>query len=407
MRITIRQPLTFSEIGRKNNQEDRVYPLENEATTQNRVFVLCDGMGGHENGEVASETVSQALGKYLDNLLKGSSSVTADIFREALTYAYDELDKRDTGGFKKMGTTMTCLCLHNEGYLVAHIGDSRIYHIRPSLTDAEKERQGIIYQSSDHSLVNDLLRAGELTEEEAQNFPQKNIITRAMQPNLERRHKADIYSFTDIKAGDYFFLCCDGVLEQLTNEQLCAILSDTTLNDEQKLSAIKSVCDGNTKDNYTCYLIPIENVISEEGDKKESDDIIQGLVVDVEDEPSSEKQSPTKEVPSPKVTDSKKKRSFAWWKIIFPIVLAGGIAYFMLGRDNTDNPTGDLPDAFSMKTVAKDSTTTSEEENKEDSSMTEIESATKTSVDTLSSGNNNVSKKLDSIIKSSLEGLKQ
>lgn len=407
MRITIRQPLTFSEIGRKNNQEDRVYPLRNEATTQNRVFVLCDGMGGHENGEVASETVSQALGKYLDNLLKGSSSVTADIFREALTYAYDELDKRDTGGFKKMGTTMTCLCLHNEGYLVAHIGDSRIYHIRPSLTDAEKERQGIIYQSSDHSLVNDLLRAGELTEEEAQNFPQKNIITRAMQPNLERRHKADIYSFTDIKAGDYFFLCCDGVLEQLTNEQLCTILSDTTLNDDQKLSAIKSVCDGNTKDNYTCYLIPIENVISEEGDKKESDDIIQGLVVDVEDEPSSEKQSPTKEVPSPKVTDSKKKRSFAWWKIIFPIVLVGGIAYFMLGRDNTDNPTGDLPDAFSMKTVAKDSTTTSEEGNKEDSSMTEIESATKTSVDTLSSGNNNVSKKLDSIIKSSLEGLKQ
>lgn len=407
MRITIRQPLTFSEIGRKDNQEDRVYPLGNEATTQNRVFVLCDGMGGHENGEVASETVSQALGKYLDNLLKGSSSVTADMFREALTYAYDELDKRDTGGFKKMGTTMTCLCLHNEGYLVAHIGDSRIYHIRPSLTDAEKGRQGIIYQSSDHSLVNDLLRAGELTEEEAQNFPQKNIITRAMQPNLERRHKADIYSFTDIKAGDYFFLCCDGVLEQLTNEQLCTILSDTTLNDEQKLSAIKSVCDGNTKDNYTCYLIPIENVISEEGDKKESNDIIQGLVVDVEDEPSSEKQSSTKGVPSPKVTDSKKKQPFAWWKIIFPIVLVGGIAYFMLGRDNTDNPTGDLPDAFSMKTVAKDSTTTSEEENNEDSSMTEIDSVTKTSVDTLSSGNNNVSKELDSIIKSSLEGLKQ
>lgn len=79
----------------------------------------------------------------------------------------------------------------------------------------------------------------------------------------------------------------------------------------------------------------------------------------------------------------------------------------MLGRDNTDNPTGDLPDAFSMKTVAKDSTTTSEEENNEDSSMTEIDSATKTSVDTLSSGNNNVSKELDSIIKSSLEGLKQ
>ena len=231
--------------------------MGNETTTQNRVFVLCDGMGGHENGEVASETVSQALGKYLDNLLKGYSSLTANMFREALTYAYDELDKRDTGGFKKMGTTMTCLCLHNEGYLVAHIGDSRIYHIRPSLTDAEKGRQGIIYQSSDHSLVNDLLRAGELTEEEAQNFPQKNIITRAMQPNLERRHKADIYSFTDIKAGDYFFLCTDGVLEQLTDSKLCEILHAKTKDAKLKLREIEKECYAKTQDNFSSCLIQI------------------------------------------------------------------------------------------------------------------------------------------------------
>jgi hypothetical protein len=125
----------------------------------------------------------------------------------------------------------------------------------------------------------------ELTEEEAINFPQKNVITRAMMPNLERRHKADIYSFADIKQGDYFFLCCDGVLEQLTNDRLCEILSDKKLSDNQKLDAIKQVCDGKTKDNYTCYLVPIDNVILEKDDvKSENEDMIAGVELDVEEE---------------------------------------------------------------------------------------------------------------------------
>lgn len=277
MKITIRQPLSFSEIGRKDNQEDCIYPSAKEVNVQSRFFILCDGMGGHENGEVASATVCEALGKYFNSNVPEDGVMTPDLFKQALEYAYNELDKKDTGGLKKMGTTMTCLYLHKKGYLVAHVGDSRIYHIRPST--------GIVYQSSDHSLVNDLLRAGELTEEEALNFPQKNVITRAMQPNLERRHKADVFSFSDIKKGDYFFLCCDGVLEQLTNNRLCEILSDKKLNDSQKLDAIKQVCDGNTKDNYTCYLIPVDDVMMEEGDSKGADEnMVVGVEFDVEED---------------------------------------------------------------------------------------------------------------------------
>lgn len=281
MKITIRQPLGFSELGRKNNQEDCLYPAINDVGTGNRFFVLCDGMGGHENGEVASATVCEAFGNYFESHQPEDGIMTPDLFKQALEYAYNELDKKDNGGgLKKMGTTMTCLYLHKRGYLVAHIGDSRIYHIRPE--------SGVVYQSSDHSLVNDLLRVGELTEEEAANFPQKNVITRAMQPNLERRHKADVFSFTDIKAGDYFFLCCDGVLEQLTNEKLCEILSDTKLSDTQKLDAIKQVCDGNTKDNYTCYLIPIDDVKPEMEDVKNSDEnIITGIELEEEKDSNS------------------------------------------------------------------------------------------------------------------------
>ena len=277
MRITIRQPLCFSEIGRKDNQEDCIYPLAEAVSVRNKFFVLCDGMGGHENGEVASATVCESLGRYLDEHQPEDGVMTPELFKQALDFTYNELDKKDSGGVKKMGTTMTCLYLHRNGYLVAHIGDSRIYHIRPN--------SGIMYQSSDHSLVNDLLRAGELTEEEAANFPQKNIITRAMQPNLERRHKADVYSFNDIQKGDYFFLCSDGVLEQLTNDKLCEILATSNLSDCQKLNAIKNICDGKTKDNYTCYLIPVDDVVVENEDTLVNNgDIIVGVELNEEND---------------------------------------------------------------------------------------------------------------------------
>ena len=243
--IKIRQPLCFSEIGKKDNQEDYLFPKD--ADTATRTFILCDGMGGHDNGEVASMTAANALG----NFLSSCSEVDIPTFEAALAKAYDELDSIDTNSNKKPGTTMTCLSLNEDNYLVAHIGDSRIYHIRPSLYDAKSKRGGIIYQSSDHSLVNDLLKAGEIDEEEARNFPQKNVITRAMQPQLEKRYKADIYTFDDIRGGDYFFLCCDGILEQLSNEKLCEILADKKLNDIQKLTEIKNICDGNTRDNYS------------------------------------------------------------------------------------------------------------------------------------------------------------
>ena len=277
MKITIRQPLCFSEIGKKENQEDCIYPSAEAVSVKNKFFVLCDGMGGHENGEVASATVCDSLGRYLDEHQPEDGVMTPEQFKQALEYAYNELDKKDVGGIKKMGTTMTCLYLHRNGYLVAHIGDSRIYHIRPNT--------GIMYQSSDHSLVNDLLRAGELTEEEAINFPQKNIITRAMQPNLERRHKADVYSFNDIQQGDYFFLCSDGVLEQLTNDKLCEILATSNLSDCQKLNAIKNICDGKTKDNYTCYLIPVDDVVVENEDTQVNNgDIIVGVELNEEND---------------------------------------------------------------------------------------------------------------------------
>lgn len=272
--IKIRQPLCFTEIGRKENQEDYLYPAK--ANRDTRVFILCDGMGGHDNGEVASMTAGSVLGDYLCSC----ADIDIPAFEAGLAKAYDALDGIDTNSAKKPGTTMTCLSLNVDNYLVAHIGDSRIYHIRPSLYNAETERGGILYQSSDHSLVNDLLKAGELTEEEARDFPQRNIITRAMQPHLQKRYKADVYMFDDIREGDYFFLCCDGILEQLSNEALCGILADSSLDDAQKLAEIKAICDGKTRDNYSCWLIPIDK--TDIGKKSDVSSVIQAEEVRAE-----------------------------------------------------------------------------------------------------------------------------
>lgn len=292
MKITIRQPKSFSEIGRKDNQEDFLWPNPATVTKENRVFVMCDGVGGQDNGEVASETAATALGTYLTEHQSEDGIVTKADFEKALSYAYDEMDKVDNGAVRKMGTTMTCLVLHRGGALVAHIGDSRIYHVRPSLASKEG-RTGIIYQSADHSLVNDLLRAGEITEEEAVNFPQKNVITRAMQPHLERRYKADIYEINDVESGDYFFLCCDGVLELLTNDKLGEILANVTLNDDGKIAAIKAVCDERTRDNYTCWLVPIDKVEREESDAEHEEDL--AVIVEEEGEKVEEEGKPHEE----------------------------------------------------------------------------------------------------------------
>lgn len=241
------------ELGKRANQEDSIYPQLGAITESDRTFVVCDGMGGHDAGEVASQTVCQTLFETCQNMY--DQFAEAD-FKEALAKAYDALDEKDTGAEKKMGTTMTFLKLHSEGCFIAHIGDSRVYHIRPG-KDGVNTR--ILFQTRDHSLVNDLIKIGELTPEEAKHSKQKNVITRAMQPNMERRPKADIYESSDIKPGDYFLLCTDGVLEQMEDENVKFIFSETVDDIDKKVKMLIDVTADN-KDNHSAILVRICDV---------------------------------------------------------------------------------------------------------------------------------------------------
>lgn len=163
--------------------------------------MVCDGMGGHDAGEIASQTVCEAVSKSILNDGHDEDGIFTKMdFIEALNSAYNALDEKDNGAEKKMGTTLALLKFHNDGVFIAHIGDSRVYHIRPGKTEKETE---ILFMTEDHSLVNSLVKAGEMNREEARHSKQRNIITRAMQPGVDRC-EADITLITDIQPGDFF-----------------------------------------------------------------------------------------------------------------------------------------------------------------------------------------------------------
>lgn len=252
MIIELYPPLSIHEIGQRPNQEDSIIQWNN------RLFVLCDGMGGHEKGEVASQTVCQSLATWFEKNVNPVESFNDIQLREALEYAYQQLDQYADGSLKQMGTTLTLLYIHAQGVTAAHIGDSRIYHIRPNV--------GVLYQSRDHSLAFDLFQSGEISYDEMQNFTQKNVITRAMTPGEDNRMRPDIIHIADIQPCDYFYMCSDGMLEQMSNDELVTLLSSNKKDEGKHQQLITAT--SNNQDNHTAWLIHIKDVINEKGDEQ-------------------------------------------------------------------------------------------------------------------------------------------
>lgn len=258
MKIELYSPLSIHEIGKRANQEDFLWPdLLEETTAENRLYILCDGMGGYEHGEVASKTVCLTIPHVLRRSMNfNSEDLTDDDLLDCLERAYQELDKAAIDNSRKLGTTIALLYIGRKGITALHMGDSRIYHIRPNV--------GILYQSRDHSLVSELFQAGEITYEEMLNYPKKNIVTRAMMPGKDNRMHPDIIHITDIQTGDYFYMCSDGMLEQMNNAQILSIFS-SNYTDAYKCKQLTDETKVN-QDNHSAWIIHVSNVLMEDGD---------------------------------------------------------------------------------------------------------------------------------------------
>ena len=259
MKITTATGYSFHQLGQRPNQEDARFPDADTSRPGQMFFVVCDGVGGSEKGEVASNIVATRFGKKLAKM-NLNEEFTDEMMLEVLDDAYIALDNAATDDNRDMGTTLTMLCFHACGCVMAHIGDSRIYQVRPG--------DGIIYRSDDHSLVNQLVHAGQITPEEAIDHPQSHIITRCMGPTNpdQRRSMATVFYSSNVVEGDYFVLCSDGVLQCVTDNELFNLF-DSTMSDEEKVAQLADL-SSKSSDNNTAWVVRVESVeLSDEEQK--------------------------------------------------------------------------------------------------------------------------------------------
>lgn len=257
MNITVDKPWAVSEKGGRQNNEDSIYPLPETVNSNQKLFLVCDGVGGAEKGEIASSLACESIQTYFSTFLEGDP--TELFIGNAIKYTEARFDDYISTHpeARGMATTLTLAYAGSSGMIIAHVGDSRVYHFRNG---------EIIYRTEDHSLVNSLVQLGKITKEQAFTHPQRNVIIRAIQ-GTERPTEADVVILTDIQPGDYLFMCTDGVLERLTDNALSDIFTHSTGTEEIK-DAVMTFCCGKTRDNYSFYILPIQNVLETVGLKQ-------------------------------------------------------------------------------------------------------------------------------------------
>lgn len=254
MKITLNEVYSFSDKGVRPRQEDARYPDTDSTHNSQNVFCVCDGVGGSNHGDLASSTVASHIGKAMQKY--GSDTMfTIDHFRKVLDQAYDALDSAAShSSDSNMATTLTFLSFNANGVTMAHIGDSRIYHLR--------KNSGVLYRTEDHSLVSQMVHYGSMTPEEAANSNRKNVITRCMEPiaSDETRSMATFVQTTDVQSSDLFFLCSDGVYGYMDEDEMLDILFSDALTNEAKMEELQKKCVANSKDNFTATLVSIANI---------------------------------------------------------------------------------------------------------------------------------------------------
>jgi protein phosphatase len=209
------------------------------------LFVLADGMGGAQAGEVASRVAAETFAAGLPDEGGPEQRLAARVV-EANTRIH-ELSQadRDRAG---MGTTLTAAYVDADEIAIAHVGDSRAYLLR----DGELTRL-----TRDHTLVDELVRRGKLTEEEAAEHPQRSIITRALGPEPD----VEIDTLTcRAQAGDVVLLCSDGLTSMVSEADVEAIMARATSLEAAGRALVAAANDAGGRDNITVLLARLEDV---------------------------------------------------------------------------------------------------------------------------------------------------
>ena len=204
-------------------------------------FIVCDGMGGAAAGETASHLAADTAAAALAKARPGSAAIREAVrLANSAVYERARQDRRLEG----MGTTLVALSLAGNTAWVGHVGDSRCY----------RWRAGTLQRlTQDHSLVEEQIRVGRMTREQARRSPMQNVITRAVGTRAEV--VADVQEFK-LQRDDLFLIASDGLTRELTDTAIAAIL-ETAASDLQAACAalVAAANDAGGRDNITCVLV--------------------------------------------------------------------------------------------------------------------------------------------------------
>lgn len=242
----------ITDIGMKRSMnQDFAYLSVDSVGNLPNLFIVADGMGGHRGGGYASRL---AVEKILDKVREGKDGNPEDILTEAILYANDCVrkeavqDERLAG----MGTTVVAATCNGCELQVANVGDSRLY-----IADKEEIRQ----ITQDHSLVEEMVRCGGLSREQARNHPDKNIITRAV--GVEDDLKVDCF-FVPLKENEKVLLCSDGLTNMLEDEEIKNILLQNNAGVKEKADALIAAANNHGgRDNIAVIIMePFSDEVS-------------------------------------------------------------------------------------------------------------------------------------------------
>ncbi len=241
----------LTDTGRKRDHNEDSFLVDEGL----RLFVVADGMGGHAGGGTASRLAVETIRDRLREARRSSPEVFGDsaepedgklleFLRQAVEAACAAIFKAAQGDptLAGMGTTVTAALIDGETAYLAHVGDSRCYLLR----------EGKIYQiSEDHSLVNEQLKAGAITTDEARHSRFKNIITRSV--GFEQEVLVDMMGL-EVEPGDKMVLCCDGLSNLVQDHEILKIVDETAL-EETPGKLVELANDRGGDDNITVIVV--------------------------------------------------------------------------------------------------------------------------------------------------------
>jgi protein phosphatase len=245
-----------TDVGRKRDRNEDSYRINEDVG----LFVVCDGMGGHAGGERASrlavDTIEKVLCQHRDSPGNPfqtntdlANSPLPEVVRDAIESACKNIFQvaQADASHHGMGTTCSALVIHGKNAFVGHVGDSRVYLVRGDL---------IQQISEDHSLVNEQIKAGMITPEEAKNSRFKNIITRSV--GFEEEVPVDVMGLV-CEPGDTFIICCDG-LSNLVEDRTMHSVVRTLPVDQVPARLVDMANDAGGDDNITVIAVQVSTL---------------------------------------------------------------------------------------------------------------------------------------------------